>query len=256
MGARAAPLPQDRYWVTGIAAASIVRSMDAAEHRPSEEESVLTKLVQPPKVLIFEDFLAAELRADLLDFALANRGAFEPAEVVRDGAARIDTETRISSMCSNGLGPHEAAFTQAIHARLNDMVTGLGLAPFDLASTELQLVAHGDNAFYKPHIDTLVGVSADSKNSVRVVSCVYYFHQEPKRFTGGEIAIDSFGRDAKTEVIEPTQNRLLVFPSFARHQVRKVICPSGEFADSRFAINCWLRKERGAAPKGTADQRS
>jgi SM-20-related protein len=221
--------------------------MNAAMPGPGAGDTVLPASLPPPKFLIFDDFLPAALHAGLLDFALTNQGAFAPTQVVRDGTSRVDTETRLSSECSDGLGPHRTAFKQAIHALQNDMVSGLGLAPFDLASTELNLVAHGDNAFYKPHIDTLVGVIADSKKSVRVVSCVYYFHREPKRFSGGEIALYSFGRDPKTEVIAPVQNRLLVFPSFARHEVLKVSSPSGEFADSRFAINCWLHKGAQAA---------
>jgi len=53
-------------------------------------------------------------------------------------------------------------------------------------------------------------------------------------------------------VIEPAQNRLVVFPSFVRHEVRKISCPSHDFADSRFSINCWLRKEKCDASSKTS----
>lgn len=218
--------------------------MNASEQGPVQRAAASATIIRAPRLLILDDFLPAPLLSDLLDFTLENEDAFEPAEVVRDGAGLVDTKVRRSGVCKLGLGPHEAAFEKAIHARYDDIVSGLGLAPFALASTELQLVAHGDNAFYKSHIDTLAGPNANSKKSVRVASCVFYFHREPKRFTGGEIAIYAFGKDDKTEVIEPVQNRLLAFPSFACHEVLKVNSPSGTFADSRFAINYWLRKER------------
>lgn len=228
--------------------------MNASQQGPVQREGASATIIRAPRLLILDDFLPAPLLSDLLEFTLENEDAFEPAEVVRDGAGRVDPAVRRSGLCKLGLGPHEAAFEKAIHARYDDIASGLGLTPFALASTELQLVAHGDNAFYKPHIDTLVGVSAASKKSVRVVSCVYYFHREPKRFTGGEIAIYPFGKDEKTEVVKPVQNRLLAFPSFARHEVREVISPSGTFADSRFAINCWLRKERGTPHSASVDR--
>ena len=39
--------------------------------------------------------------------------------------------------------------------------------------------------------------------------------------------------------IEPIDNSLLVFPSWAQHGVEQVNCPSGEFDDYRYAVNCW-----------------
>jgi Rps23 Pro-64 3,4-dihydroxylase Tpa1-like proline 4-hydroxylase len=48
-------------------------------------------------------------------------------------------------------------------------------------------------------------------------------------------------------VLEPRNNRLIAFPSFVPHEVRRVACPSGEFADSRFAINVWLSRARQPA---------
>jgi len=80
----------------------------------------------------------------------------------------------------------------------------------------------------------------------RVLSCVYYFHREPKAFEGGALRIHAFGseEDAEFVDIEPRQNSLLVFPAWAPHEVRTVSCPSDAFADARFSVNCWLHRAR------------
>ncbi len=193
---------------------------------------------------MIDNFLPAALVASLLDYALANRQAFAPAGVTRDGATQVDLATRLADLCDDGLGPHRADFKAAVHARFDDIAARLGVPHFAIARTELQLVAHGDNAFYRPHIDTHTGINREHDATDRVISLVYYFHREPKRFAGGEIALFPFGNGSDATAIEPLQNRLVAFPSFALHEVRRVSCPSGDFADSRFAVSCWLRRDK------------
>lgn len=80
-----------------------------------------------------------------------------------------------------------------------------------------------------------------------MLSAVYYFHALPKGFSGGQLRLFRFGADhtaAQSELanhvdLEPVRNSLIAFPSWAYHEVRPVSCPSGDFADFRFALNCW-----------------
>ena len=44
---------------------------------------------------------------------------------------------------------------------------------------------------------------------------------------------------------EPLRNSLVVFPSWVRHEVRRVSCPDCSFEDSRFAVNAWLLQDPG-----------
>ena len=86
----------------------------------------------------------------------------------------------------------------------------------------------------------------------RLLSAVYYFHREPKRFTGGQLRLHRSTPDddpsdpepirnpADQIDIEPKRNSLLVFPSWASHEVLPVDCPSSRFEDHRFAVNIWL----------------
>ena len=71
------------------------------------------------------------------------------------------------------------------------------------------------------------------KGEDRVISAVYYFHNLPKGFSGGRLRLFRFGSDPADHddgdniAIEPIDNSLLVFPSWAQHGVERVSCPSG-----------------------------
>ena len=48
----------------------------------------------------------------------------------------------------------------------------------------MQLTAHNDGCYYKIHND-----AGSEKTANREISYVYYFYQEPKAFSGGELKI-------------------------------------------------------------------
>jgi Rps23 Pro-64 3,4-dihydroxylase Tpa1-like proline 4-hydroxylase len=125
----------------------------------------------------------------------------------------------------------------------------IGTPPFELESIELELVAHGDGAFFGRHIDTFTRAAANIDQQ-RILSAVYYFHARPKGFSGGALRLFALsavaGKDAEFLDIEPEHDTLVVFPSWVPHEVCKVSCPSGSFADSRFAVNCWFCRKMGA----------
>ena len=109
------------------------------------------------------------------------------------------------------------------------MVGKLRTTPVRAPGLELELVAHNQGAFYKRHIDTQ---TASDRKSLRVLSGVYYFHAVPKAFTGGELRLYAIGAENAPFVdIAPERNSLLVFPSWAPHEVRPISCSSGRFID-------------------------
>ena len=123
------------------------------------------------------------------------------------------------------------------------------MTPFEPSEVELELVANNDGAFFKPHIDTFIGDAR--KASERMLSAVYYFYAEPKAFSGGALRLYSFGTMEAREQIHrraARANMLVVFPSWASHEVLPVSCPSGRFSDSRFNVNCWVYRHSKRTP--------
>jgi SM-20-related protein len=69
---------------------------------------------------------------------------------------------------------------------------------------------------------------------------VYYFHHKPKSFIAGNLVIYALDNQCQFEVIEPTDNSLILFDSRYWHEVLTVRCPSQDFMHSRFTVNGWF----------------
>jgi len=191
------------------------------------------------------DFLDPNEHRSLLDWTVANRERFIPARIA---GHILDPERRIAERL-NDLGPHRPVLERRLRDNLADILRRTGSRPFEVEFVELEVAAHGDGAFFAGHTDIPIGAGRKplggdlSGNQDRLVSAVYYFHGEPKRFTGGNLRLYRLGDyDASGDFIEfePLQNSLVVFPSWVRHEGLRVSCPGCTFEDYRFAVNAWL----------------
>jgi SM-20-related protein len=209
-------------------------------------EAAASKGPLPPYRCI-RDFLAADERNDLLEFAIANWARFKPTTYRQGGITAINPQQRVS-VGLRDFGPAKDMLCSRVMALVPQLIAELRVTSFVPSEIELELVAHNDGAFFKRHMDTFTGAEAKGK-STRLISAVYYFHSEPKAFSGGALRLYRFGRVESADDfidIQPEQNVLVAFPSWVAHEVLPITCPSGRFADSRFAVNCWAH----AAPNG------
>ena len=198
-----------------------------------------------PPHRVIDDFLAADSLSRLIDYACAHEAEFAPTTLRKGAGEALDPSFRISSFLLD-FGPTKDEIKEKILRLTPSLITELRVTPFVPSGVELELVAHGDGAFYKCHIDTFTG-GDQSRTSQRMLSGVYYFHAEPKAFSGGALRLHPFGgpqASANFIDIEPRRNTLVVFPSWAPHEVLPVSCPSRRFAASRFAVNCWVRRDK------------
>jgi SM-20-related protein len=196
-----------------------------------------------PPFRTFAEFLDPGLVSRLLDYSLSNQARFQATTV--GGGSELNPSVRISYKLDD-LGTLREELESRIMLMAPTLITDLHLTLFSPARCEIELVAHGDRAFYSRHIDTDTerGGAADMH---RIVSGVYYFNNEPKAFSGGALRLYSFGPFAAHSEfvdIEPSHNTFVVFPSWVLHEVLPVSCPSKRFIDSRFAINCWLWRRK------------
>lgn len=201
----------------------------------------------------YRDFLDPAEHEALLEWSIANRQRFAPARL---SGNLLDPSRRVAERL-NDLGPHRAVLERGLNENLADIFRRTGSKPFEVEYFELEVAAHGDGAFFAHHSDMPVGVGRRplggdlTGKQDRVVSAVYYFHREPKRFSGGTLRLYRLGdHDASGDYIEfePEQNSLVVFPSWVRHEVRRVSCPDCGFEDYRFAVNAWLCKTLAPRP--------
>ena len=206
----------------------------------SGEGTVSTRVLMPP-YFVLRDFLDQATVAGLLDYALSRQSDFAPTRL---GSKAVNPSIRISTGLRE-LGGYRDLLKAKILSVVPMLISKLQVTPFAASKLETELVAHGDGAFYKRHIDTQTALY-DDVNQIRVLSGVYYFHTEPKVFTGGALRLYAVGgtKGENFADIEPVNNSLLVFPSWAPHEVMPVSCPSKRFIDSRFAVNCWVHRQK------------
>jgi len=195
-----------------------------------------------PKHMVADGFLTPEVHAELIAHTIENEDKFVPSVVAANDRHGYDPNIRLAWYCQEGLGAVKAPFKAALAARMDEILPAIGMKPFEIAKWELELVAHRDGSYFSPHMDTLTQNHRQFAESDRIVTMVYYFHLQPRRFSGGELALYPFGKAAPVE-IDPQDNRLLAFPSISLHEVRPVRAPA-DFAGARFAINCWLHRAR------------
>ena len=206
-------------------------------------EATQRRSLMPPHAVV-EGLLDDETAGGLVDYAVSRESDFAPTQV---GSKAVDPIVRVSTGLRD-LGRFRPILKARIFALLPELVARLGVGPIEAPTLETELVAHGDGAFYTRHVDTQLAHYAEITN-VRVLSGVYYFHAGPKRFSGGALRLYAIGGRPEADFvdIEPAHNSLLFFPAWAPHAVMPVSCPSKRFADSRFAINCWVHRKKTAA---------
>ena len=207
---------------------------------------------RPAPFMVIENFLPQESHDALLEFTFARQGEFQPS-LIR--STDYDPDWR-SSLVIKKCGDVKEWFLPRLKSVLPKVLSRLHMDDVDKSHIELQVTAHCDGDFYKPHTDT--GEEGE-ESFTRRLSFVYYYYRTPKRFTGGHLLLyDTFlsGRSfvkGGFSRIEPRDNGIVFFPSQYSHEIEQVRCESKDYRDGRFTLNGWIhahqagrRTRRGA----------
>jgi Rps23 Pro-64 3,4-dihydroxylase Tpa1-like proline 4-hydroxylase len=193
-----------------------------------------------------DNFIEPEVHKQLLKFVSDSQSQFISSEIGNDNKEIAIIHRR--SLVLESFPEFEKLLNQKIAAILPDIFSKLGLPDFSIAHLETQLTAHNDGDYYRVHND-----SGTTESSDRILTYVYYFYQEPKSFSGGELKI--YETDLNTQIhyadsfqtIEPRNNSIVFFPSAYIHEVLKINCPSQDFAHSRFTMNGWVWRKKSSS---------
>jgi Rps23 Pro-64 3,4-dihydroxylase Tpa1-like proline 4-hydroxylase len=193
----------------------------------------------PAPVIIVDDFFGKSAAERLFQYAIAHESAFLPSTVALGPRDVIDESHRVSKVNSN-VDQILPLIEPAIRKAVDEAIPKLGLVNVDSYFLEPELTWCGDGAFFKIHTDTLSRLV-----NQRVMTMVYYFYKQPKAFTGGQLRLYGLGADANSSPqheFEPRFDRAVLFPSWFPHEVLPVYSSSPAFADGRFALSCWVRR--------------
>jgi SM-20-related protein len=186
-----------------------------------------------------DNFLTVEEHKKLLDYVFQQEANFVPTST-----STGDLNYR-RSMILHSFPEFSQLVVNRIQAILPDVFRKLNLPSFPIADIEAQLTSHNDGNYYKVHND-----NGSPDTATREFTYVYYFYREPKAFSGGELIIydskieNNFYVQADSyKTVEPRNNSIVFFLSRYLHEVLPVSCPSQAFADGRFTINGWVRRQ-------------
>ncbi len=179
----------------------------------------------------------------LLDYAVSKEKQFVDSTVImrNEREASVQKQLRRSKTLDD-LGPFEKAFTERLKEVLQPALARMHYPAFPVGRIELQITASNDGDYFRMHRDR-------EAEDTREVSFVYFFHREPRTFSGGELRL--FDNEPihgaavptdRSQLISPRPDMLVVFPSRNEHEILPVRVPSGAFADSRFTINGWIHR--------------
>jgi len=199
----------------------------------------------PAKCCVLDEFLAPQELVDLTQFALDHEKDFSASQVISPVAERgvIDYEHRRSRVLMD-LEQYQDLILQRIKAVLPRVLQELEMEDFVVADVEAQMTASNDGDFFRFHSD-----NSNEQVGSRYLTFVYFFQREPRQFEGGELRLHDarleegvYVSEGSYQTIVPQQNQIVLFPCELMHEITPVKCPSGQFADSRFTLNGWLRR--------------
>ena len=195
--------------------------------------------------VVLDEFLTSAELNRLRQYVLEKEVCFELSEVLSPGVSSgaVDYEHRRSRVLMD-MGGHEQMIVDRLLTCLPRILGRWGRDPFPISHVETQITASNHGDFFRCHIDN--GAEAVV---TREITFVYFFHREPKPFSGGELRIydsrrenDNYVPTANYRTIVPEQNQLVLFASGLSHEITPVECPSGAFAESRFTVNGWVHR--------------
>jgi len=197
--------------------------------------------VPPPHALIPNFMTEAELE-QVLAFTVARADAFQSSGHYEDSQGDT-TKGRRSRVLD---GPANGAMASLIMPKLRAVMPKLWpqlrMDPLPIKALECQITAHGEGDFFAIHTD-----NSPPDIAYRRISYVYYFHREPKQFSGGHLCLyhtliqggtGTCGRLGAD--IDPPRNGLMIFPTFVYHAVTPIQCASSALTDQRLTLNGWL----------------
>jgi hypothetical protein len=228
-----APAPQPRSVATVVERAQAL--VEATRPAPPDE-------ILPPRYVRIDGLLGEEEHARLLAYALGRETDFAASSVIDPaGVFKIDEQFRRSATLHD-LEEVWNLFEARLRRLLPHVRRELEIPWFPLGRIERQLAVHRQGDFFGRHNDNGGSAVAD-----RRVTCVYYFHGRPKRFSGGDLKIyERLVRGGTIEagpghvVVQPEDNTAVFFASNTPHEVCPVSQDSADFADSRFSLTVWF----------------
>lgn len=199
--------------------------------------------------LVIKDFFPKAINKSILKEAINNKDNFTPGTIGKgfdlvyrsnvvayyDQIYQYDRSKSFLLSALDGKFQSDSEFRQIL------ATCPMPISDFMMTTThESQVSRYGNEQHYDWHQDRFADIR-------RHITLVYYFFEEPKQWTGGDLLFtDSPGfetslveKNPNIKRITPENNMAIVFSSAALHRVESTKSPK-EFGKGRFSANIWI----------------
>ena len=205
-----------------------------------------------PYVLKIENVFSKKINKEILDEAVGLKNHFFDAVLANN---RNDKSVRSNTALYYDTHYKDKRYESVLLTNIdkffsdNNLSSILSSSKFPIRtfrntnSHESQVSRYGDNGQkYIWHVD-----NSNNSNS-RIITFVYYFNVEPKKYKGGEIVFSSSPITSESKLLDetmpqvkaiPENNVGYIFDSYTSHTVLPTTSPKS-FKNGRFSLNCWL----------------
>lgn len=191
----------------------------------------------PVPYVRIENFLGEDRREELRK-TVRDAEWLDAATSHADGA-RVDRDFRIAQEIRDSRAVRAWFLPLVRQAAGPEVLARLGLAAFELGGWEMQVTRHTEGGMLGAHRDR------GAVNPRRALSYVYYFHREPRGYSGGDLLLFDEGgqrgadRIAAFTRLTPVDNSLVLFSPDRLHCVTEI--RSGpDPLDARWTVNGWM----------------
>ena len=192
--------------------------------------------------LQYTDVLVAEKLDKLLQLTATFKDLFTASKTIDSEFAVTPNIRYKKSLALNHkyFPEYKNYFKELLLVDLPSVCSHIGIGLFEMDDIQIQLTASNDGDYNLWHKDKAPGAEEG-----RMITFVYYFNFEPKRFTGGELVIYPDG--SKPVMLQPENNTLVLFDPLLLHEVKPVSSPGEIFENSRFTLTGWIMNKTPAA---------
>jgi len=191
---------------------------------------------EPELYICYKDFFSEEFVSLLREQLFASSDQFKQVQFDKNGKPNLTYGAR---HCRVNLEVRIPELKEKVMNLLPDLLTRLNIPKFTLGRFEMQASSYVDGGIFVRHRDA---GNYPSVSSLRILSYVYYIHQEPRLFSGGELCL--YHPDSGECVFKalPPSNSIIFFPSRLEHEVLPIKSEYGEMRLGRCTVNGWLSK--------------
>ena len=215
----------------------------------------ITIIYDPVYSIVIRNVFSKEVNKKIFDEAIANKKKFNIAHVGGLKNDKVNKKTRNNLSAFYDLIYSNNRSDSILLKTIEDFSQNSYLSAL-LSSSQIPLNEFNQTNVHETQVSRYGDSSqkydwhCDSDNKKRIITIVYYFHKEPKKYKGGEIELSrspsAFGKivdDNKDNIITipPENNMMVIFAGNVSHRVKATESPK-KFDLGRFSVNCWIGK--------------